>query len=149
VTSTAETRVVFRPVKLARVCRGAAVVLIVVFTIVAFSLRQGSGAEIFQLADQVAMVMFGVLGAGAVLLLTRARVEADATAIRVRNVIGDKVLPWQVVRGIRLDDGASWATLDLHDDDTVALLAVQSNDKERAVRAVLELRRLLAASRAG
>ena len=147
-TSTADTRLVVRPVKLARVCRIAAAALVIVFSVVAVSLRQGSGAATFQLADQVAMVVLGLLMAGAVLLLTRARVEADRTGIRVRNVVGDKALPWQVVRAVRLDDGASWASLDLQDDDTIALLAVQSNDKEYAVRSVLALRRLLAESRA-
>lgn len=140
-------RVVVRPQRLTRVCRLAAGLLFVVFTIVAFSLRAGGGAGIFGLADQVAMVVLGALAAGAILSLTRARVEADVTGIRIRNVLGEKALPWQVVRGVRLDEGSSWASLDLHDDDTIALLAVQANDRERAVRAVLALRDLLAASR--
>jgi len=140
--------VVVRPVRLVRVCRAAALLLVVVFAVVALSLRRGGGADVFGVADQVAMMTMGLLGAAGVLSLTRARVEADLTGIRVRNVVGEKVLPWQVVRGVRLDEGASWATLDLQDDDTVALLAVQSNDKERAVRAVLALRQLLDEARA-
>jgi Bacterial PH domain len=51
------------------------------------------------------------------------------------------------VAGVRLDDGSPWASLDLQDDDTVALLAVQANDGLYAVETVLELRRLLAISR--
>lgn len=140
-------RVVVRPQRLTRVCRLAAALLLVVFTAVALSLRAGGGADVFGPADQVAMVVLGALAAVAVLSLTRARVEADATGIRIRNVVGEKALPWQVVRGVRMDEGSSWASLDLHDDDTVALLAVQANDRERAVRAVLALRDLLAASR--
>ena len=143
-SSPSETTLVVRPVRLVRVCRAAAALLVVVFAVVAVSLRTGSGAETFQVADQVAMVVLGLLGAAAVLSLTRARVEADLTGVRVRNVLGEKVLPWQVVRAVRLDEGASWASLDLQDDDTVALLAVQSNDKEHAVCAVLALRALLA-----
>lgn len=148
-SSPSDTHLVVRPVKLVRVCRAAATLLVVVFAIVAVSLRTGSGAEVFQLADQVAMVVLGLLGASAVLLLTRARVEADLSGVRVRNVIGEKVLSWQVVRAVRLDEGASWASLDLQDDDTIALLAVQSNDKEHAVRAVLALRSLLARAHGG
>jgi len=139
--------VLVRPVRLVRVCRFAAALLVVVFTVVALSLRAGGGDDVFGLADQVAMVLLGVLAAGAVLSLTRARVEADTTGIRFRNVLGERSLPWQVVRAVRLDEGSPWASLDLQDDDTVALLAVQANDKERAVRAVLALRDLLAASR--
>ena len=139
--------VVVRPVRLTKVCRFAAVLLVVVFTAVALSLRQGGGADVFGVADQVAMVVLGLLVAAPVLAFTRARVEADATGVRVRNVLGERTLPWQLVRAVRLDDGSPWASLDLQDDDTVALLAVQANDGERAVRAVLALRDLLAASR--
>ncbi len=138
---------VVRPVRLTRVCRVAAVLLVLVFTVVAVSLRQGGGADVFGVADQVAMVVLGLLLAGVVLAFTRARVEADERGVRVRNVLGERTLPWQVVRGVRLDEGSPWASLDLHDDDTVALLAVQANDRERAVRAVIALRELLAASR--
>ncbi len=138
---------VVTPRRLVRVCRAAAAVLVLVFAAVAVALRFGPDAAVFGVADQVAMVLLGVLGAAAVLSLTRVRVEADTSGVRVRNVVGEKVLPWQVVREVRLDPGASWASLDLQDDDTVALLAVQANDGERAVRAVLALRALLAASR--
>ncbi|TAL12357.1 MAG: PH domain-containing protein, partial [Frankiales bacterium] len=64
-------------------------------------------------------------------------------------VMGEKLVPWQVVRAVRLDDGSPWASLDLQDDDTLALFAIQSNDGDRAVEAVLGLRALLAASREG
>lgn len=144
----APERVVVRPVRLTRVCRVAAALIVVAFAGVAVSLRSGGQADLFGVADQIAMIGLGLLGGLAVLSLTRARVEADVTGIRVRNVLGEKVLPWQVVTAVRLDDGAPWASLDLADDDTVALLAVQANDRELAVRAVLGLRALLAASRA-
>ncbi len=140
--------VVIRPIRLVRVAWFAAVLLVAVFSVVAVALRTGGDAQVFGLADQVAMVVFGLLAAGAVLGFTRARVCADASVVRVRNVLGERVLPWQVVRAVRLDAGSPWASLELQDDDTVALLAVQANDKEHAVRAVLALRELLAASRA-
>ncbi|MCW2623011.1 MAG: hypothetical protein JWL64_2613 [Frankiales bacterium] len=139
---------VFRPVRLTRVCWGVAAFVLVGFVGIGASLRAtGDGAATFGLADQVAMGLMGVLIAGVVLLFTRARVEADTAGIRVRGVMGDKYFPWQVVVGVRLDDGDSWASLDLHDDERVALLAVQSNDGDRATEAVLALRRLLAVSR--
>jgi hypothetical protein len=83
----------------------------------------------------------------AVLQFTRVRVYADEAGVRVRNYVGEKAVPWPVVAGVRMDDGSPWASLDLQDDDTIALLAVQANDGRYAVEAVLELRRLLAASR--
>ena len=138
---------VVRPRRLAQVCRGTAAVLLSVFVVVAVGLGRGAEGQVFGLADQLAMVGLGLLLAAAVLTLTRARVVADATGVRVRNVLGERALPWQVVREVRLDDGRSWASLELQDDDTVALLAVQSADGEQAVRAVLALRELLRASR--
>jgi hypothetical protein len=139
-------RVTSRPVKLTRVCWGLALLVLAVFTVVAVALR-GDGEAQFRLADQIAMVTLGGLIACGVLALTRARVTADAQGVRVRNVIGEKLYPWQVVRAVRMDDGASWASLDLQDDDTVALLGIQSNDGDRAVDAVLALRALLRESR--
>ena len=141
---------VVRPRRLTRVCVGLAVLVVALFTVVAVALGRGQdGDAAFRLADQLSMVGLGVLVALALLAFTRARVEADADGIRIRNVVGETVLPWQVVRAVRLDEGSPWASLDLHDDDTVSLLAVQANDGEQAVQAVLALRALLAASRTG
>ncbi|MCW2679222.1 MAG: hypothetical protein JWM62_623 [Frankiales bacterium] len=137
-----------RPVTLTRVCWGVVALVMVVFTAVAVALGGGpAGAAQFRLPDQIAMVLLGALLSCGVLSLTRARVVADAEGVRVRNVVGERLFPWQVIRAVRLDDGASWASLDLQDDDTVALLGIQSNDGERSVEAVLALRRLLAESR--
>lgn len=139
---------VSRPRRLTRVCWAVAVVVVVVFAGLGAALRGGpEGAAQFQMADQIAMTLLGVVLAGAALLLTRPRVQADADGIRVRNVLGFTALPWGVVARVRFDEGDSWASLDLHDDDSVALLAVQANDGESAVETVLGLRRLLAASR--
>jgi len=140
--------VVSRPVRLTRVACGVAVLIVGVFTVVAIALGGGpEGDAQFRLPDQVAMVLLGVVLACGVLSLTRARVIADAAGVRVRNVVGERLFPWQVVRAVRMDDGASWGSLDLQDDDTVALLGIQSNDGDRAIDAVLALRRLLAESR--
>jgi hypothetical protein len=140
--------VVSRPVVLRRVCWAVAALVLAVFAVIAVALGRGpEGAAQFRLADQVAMVLLGALIAGAVLGFTRARVYADADGVRVRNVLSDRLFPWQVIREVRMDEGASWASLELQDDDTVALLGIQSNDGDRAIDAVLGLRRLLAQSR--
>ena len=139
-----------RPVKLTRVCWGVAALVMVVFVAVAVGLGSATtGDAAFRLGDQIAMVVLGGLIATAVLGFTRPRVHADLEGVRIRNLLGEKLIPWQVVRAVRLDDGSPWASLDLHDDDTVALFAVQANDGERAVDAVLGMRALLAASREG
>lgn len=131
-----------RPVRLTRVCRVLAVVLVVVFTVVGITLNVGS-TQVFGVADSVAMIVLGLMLAATVLAFTRARVQADASGLRIRGAWGEKEVPWGVVAAVRLDDGEPWASLDLQDDDTLALFAVQSNDGERATEAVLALRRLL------
>ena len=140
--------VVVRPRRLTAVCCLVAVVVLVVFGVLAVALGRGpEGDAQFRLPDQIAFFLLGVIIAGVTLLFTRARVEGRADGIHVRNPFGTKDLPWQVVRSVRLDDGAPWAVLDLHDDETVQLLAVQANDGAAAVDAVLGLRALVVASR--
>lgn len=138
-----------RPRVLTWVCVGVAVLLLVSFALVAVALGAGDSPDRFRLTDQLSMFGLGVVLAAVTLIFTRARVDADIRGIRVRNPFGTKQLPWQVVVGVRLDEGASWATLDLQDDETVALMALQSGDGDRAVEAVLALRALLAFSRDG
>ena len=139
-----------RPRRLTRVCWAVAALVVVVFAPLAVALGRGpAGAAQFRLADQIAFFCLGLLVAGAILLFTRSRVEATAAGVHVRNPFGTKDVPWQVVREVRLDEGAPWAVLELHDDETVQLLAVQANDGDRAIDTVLALRALLAASRGG
>jgi Bacterial PH domain len=142
--------VVARPRRLTKVCWLVAALVVVVFGVLSVALGRGpEGAAQFRLADQIAFFVLGLLVAGLALLFTRARVEATADGVHVRNPFGTKDVPWQVVREVRLDDGAPWAVLELHDDETVQMLAVQSNDGDAAVDVVLELRALLDASRGG
>ena len=142
--------VVARPRRLTKVCWLLAAVVTVVFGVLAVALGRGpEGDAQFRLADQIAFFVLGLIVAGVTLLFTRSRVEASADGVHVRNPFGTKDVPWQVVRAVRLDDGAPWAVLELHDDETVSMLAVQSNDGDDAVDVVLELRALLDASRRG
>ncbi|MCW2715637.1 MAG: hypothetical protein JWN88_2684 [Frankiales bacterium] len=139
---------VVRPRVLSRVCWGIAAAIVVLFAVVAVALGNGPpGPNRFRVPDQLAFVALGVLIALGPLSFTRARVVADGSGVRVRNLVGERHVPWQVVRAVLLTEGTPWATLDLHDDDTISLLAVQSGDGESTVDAVLALRRLLADSR--
>ena len=136
--------VTVRPRRLRVVCWVSAGALLVVFAGLATSLTgtTGDGYGTFQRGDQLAMVGLGVLAALGVLLFTRPRVVADARGVQVRNVLGSYDLPWEVVRGVRFDRGAPWASLELHDDDLLPMVALQAADKEHAVEAVRALRRL-------
>lgn len=141
--------VVFRPRK-ARWVSGVLAPLVVVFFVVLGTLLSGStgaGAGVFQRSDRVAMVVLGLLVAAGILLFARPVVTADRTRVRIKNMIGGYDLPWSVVRSVRFERGSPWASLELEDDDVVAVMAIQATDKAYAVDGVQVLRSLLAASR--
>ncbi len=138
------------PRRLTVVCRGVAALVVVVFGVLALLLPRGAtDGQAFGIGDQLAFFGFGLLMATGVLLMTRFRVRADVTGIWVRNVLGERYFPWGLVVSVDLPEGASWAQLELHDDETVALLGLQSNDGDATVEGVLALRKLLHTARDG
>jgi hypothetical protein len=139
-----ETAFQFRPRKVRFVASTIAVVFVVVFTIVAILLRSEWTGAYFQVSDQVAMVGIGVMLALGVLLFTRSRVRADASGIEIRNLIGTRRFEWKNVEHVSFPDGASYARLELPDDEYVTIMAIPALDGERSVGAMRELRRLKA-----
>jgi hypothetical protein len=144
-----QSLLVIRPRRLRRVCWVLAPLVVIFFAVLGALLRGPVGGAptsgVFKGGDQVAMVVLGFLAGGAILLFTRPRVVADAQRIEVRNVFGSHTLSWSVVRGIVFERGNPWVSLDLEDDDTLAVMAVQAADKDHAVAAVRALRALHAA----
>ena len=142
------TPVVFRPKRIRWVAGVSAAAVIILFTVLSFGLHgaTGTGLGTFQRGDQAAMIGLGVLIGLGILAFTRPRVSADADGIKIRNVVGGYELPWSVVRAVRFDRNSAWAVLELHDDETVPVHALQAADKEYAVEGVRALRSLLSAS---
>jgi Bacterial PH domain len=143
--------VVIRPRKVRRVCWVLAPSVALLFAVLATLLRGPTGGDsegVFQPGDQIAMIVLGLLAGAAILVFTRPKVVADERHIRVQNVLGGYDLPWSVVRRIRFDKGNPWVSLELEDDEVVAVMAVQAADKEHAVAATRQLRALLAAAHA-
>ncbi|MGO9507559.1 MAG: PH domain-containing protein [Mycobacterium sp.] len=106
-------------------------------------LKMGSTGVVFQTADQVAMALLGLIIAGAVLLLARPRLRVGAAGLSVRNLLGDKLIPWPDVVGVSFPGGSRWARVDLPDDEFVPVMAIQAVDKDRAVAAMDSVRSLL------
>ncbi|MEC3976689.1 PH domain-containing protein [Amycolatopsis sp. H20-H5] len=119
-----------------------AVVLLAVFVVVAVLLRGSNTGVHFQSSDQAAMVGIGILLAAGTMLFATARVRADAEGIEVRNVLATKRFAWNEVLSVSFPDGASWARLELPEDEYYSVMAVQAVDRARAVEAVRALRRL-------
>jgi PH (Pleckstrin Homology) domain-containing protein len=141
--------VVFRPKRIRWVAGIAAFVVVVLFTVLSFGLHGSAGFDNsgqFQRGDQTAMIGLGVLIGLGILAFTRPRVSANAAGVKIRNVVGGYDLPWDVVRRVRFDRHSPWATLELYDDETVSVHALQAADKEYAVEGVRALRNLHAAA---
>jgi Bacterial PH domain len=147
---TSSDVVIIRPRKIRRVCWVLAPTVLVFFIVLGAALHGSAraGTAAFQPSDRAAMGVLGVLVAGAILVFTRPKVVADSEQIAVQNFVGGATLPWEVVRAVRFDRGNSCLTLELEDDDVLAVWAVQAADKEHAVAGARELRRLHAVHRA-
>lgn len=122
----------------------AAGLIVAAHTTVALLLKVRSSGVIFQTADQVAFVGLGLILGGCVLLLTRPRLRAGAAGLSVRNLFGDRLVPWSQVAGMSFPVGKRWARIELSDDEYIPVLAIQSADKERAVAAMDAVRALVA-----
>jgi Bacterial PH domain len=148
VTTPTGEAVEFRPRRIRWVAGISAAAVLILFTALSFGLHGATGEGMGQFArgDQTAMIGLGVLAAAGILAFTRPRVKADAERVRVRNVIGTFDLPWSAVRAVRFDRNSAWAMLELHDDETVPVHALQAADKEYAVQGVRALRALHSAS---
>jgi hypothetical protein len=146
--SAAPARVSAVPRLLRVVCTLLAVAVVAVMVVVALVTRPSSALNPFDAADRVAIGGVGVFVGAAILALGRSRVDADASGIRVRNVLGGRTLPWEAVRAVRFDRKAWVATLELANGDALPVTALQVVDGERAVTAVEGLRALLEADRA-
>lgn len=129
-----------RPRKARRIAVAAAVLLIAVFAVVGTLLRRTPTGVYFRISDQVAMVVLGLLLAGAALLFTRPRVRAGADGVEVRNLLATRMVPWELVLRVSFPDGAPWARLEIPDDEYIAVMAIQSADGRHAVQAIRALR---------
>lgn len=134
--------VVLRPLKVSIVAWVGAVALVASLTSIALVLRNTDTGVIFRVADQVALILIGLVIAGGILLMARPRIRADAKGIEVRNVLQTRHFAWDEVVRIAFPDSASWARLDLPDDEYIPLMAVQAVDGTRAVEAMRRLRAL-------
>lgn len=141
-TPESEWTLVAKPRKSRRYAIAVAVLLVVVHVTFAILLRGDSTGVYFRLADQLAFAGIGCLFAAAVLLLTRPRVRIGPRGIAVRNVLGERVVDWDLYEGLSFPDGAAWARIELPDDEYLAVMAIQSNDREYAVDAVDRFRAL-------
>lgn len=141
-TNGSEWDLEVRSKKSARYAVAAAVLLVVAHTTVAVLLRVSPTGVYFRTADQIALAGIGFLLAGIALLLTRPRVRVGKAGVAVRNILSERLIEWDLVRGLSFPEGAMWARVDIPDDEFIPVMAIQSNDRDHAVAAVRTFRSL-------
>jgi hypothetical protein len=121
----------------------AAVVIAAAHIGVGLLLKVKSTGVVFQTSDQVAIAALGIVIAGVVLLFARPRLRVGAAGLSVRNLLGDRLIPWSEVVGVSFPAGDRWARIDLPDGEYIPLMAIQAVDKHLAVAAMDTVRELL------
>lgn len=99
--------------------------------------------------ERVTLVLVALLLFAAWWGLVRSRVVATEQGLRVVNFYRSRQFEWSQVIAVSLRRGAPWATLDLSDGSTLAMLGIQGSDGERAALAVRQLRVVLNARTPG
>jgi len=122
----------------------AAFLIATAHIVVGLLLKTKSSGVIFQTADQIAIALLGLVIAGVVLLFARPRLRVGPAGLSVRNLLGDRFIPWSDTVGVSFPAGSRWARIDLPDDEYVPVMAIQAVDKDRAVQAMDTVRSLLA-----
>jgi len=134
-----------RPIKTTRIAVAAATTVFVAFLITAIVMPHANAGASFTWKDQVATGVIGVILAAFILVLTRPRLRADESGVRLRNHWGpEKTVPWDVIVAVEFPKGRHFARLVLPADETIPLYAVQRADREHSVAVMRDLRELLA-----
>lgn len=76
------------------------------------------------------------------LAFTRPRLRANSDGVEVRNIVGTRFYPWQVIYGLSFPEGARMARIELPDFEYVPVWALQSADKASVIRDVRAFREL-------
>ncbi len=121
-----------------RLAIAGAVLMVLAGIGVAWTLLDDSTGPALRSADQWAMLLLAVVLAGVILLLTRPRLRIGPAGLGVRNVLEERVIPWNEVVGISFPK--RWARVELPGYEYVPVVAVQSVDRDRAVAAMDTLR---------
>lgn len=97
----------------------------------------------FAPADRIGLVAFGGLVAGLLHLVGRPRVVATRQGLTVINSLRTHQYEWAEVVRVNMSVGEPWPTLDLADGSSVGAMGIQGAERDRAAKALGELRALL------
>ncbi|MCW2757678.1 MAG: hypothetical protein JWO46_1424 [Nocardioidaceae bacterium] len=95
--------------------------------------------------QRVTCVVLGLLAAAVWYALVRPRLTATTEGVVVVNGYRVRRLDWAQVVSVRLRRGAPWAEMDVSDGTSIAVMALQGSDGDRARDALKEFGVLLRA----
>lgn len=135
---------VLRPRMMPLFAYTAAAVVALTAVLAGVFMRVKATGVVFRTSDQFGLAGVGLVVAAAILLLARPRLRLGPKGLEVRNLLTERVIPWADVVDVSFPAGKRWARVDIADDEYVPVLAIQSVDKERAVRAMGTVRAAIA-----
>lgn len=97
------------------------------------------------LGDRIGFVTLGLAMAWFLLREATVRADPDPTGLTVRNLVRTRRLAWPEIVSVRFGPDRPWVQLDLADGDTLAVMAVQRADGDRARAEARRLATLVAA----
>jgi hypothetical protein len=138
-----------RPLRMSRIGYVTALAIFVIFLITSIVMPQANAGAHFGVKDQAGTAVLGVVLGGLFLMLTRPRLHADSSGVRLRSFLGGwRTVPWDVIVAVEFPSKLRFARLVLPGDEALAIYAVQRMDSEQAVEVMRRLRALHAATRA-
>lgn len=120
----------------------AIAVIMVIHCFMAVVVAIGDTGAAVTPVDQWAFVGIGLLASCVCLLALRPRVRANADGVQVRNFLGTRFYPWQVVYGLAFPKSDRYARLELPEFEYVPMWAFQAGDGRAVVDAVGKFREL-------
>lgn len=98
----------------------------------------------FSSLERGTLVFLGLIALAVWYALMRSRVTATERGVSVVNGYKRRDYEWSQLVSVNLRRGAPWAGIDLSDGTSISAVGIQGSDGARAIRAVQELRRLMA-----
>jgi hypothetical protein len=136
-----EWPIVVRPVKSARIAIVLAVLIIILFVVIAAFLPDEKAGVSFTGADQWGMAGVGLLIASGILRFTAPRVRAGRAGVETRSFFGSsRLVEWPLIVSVEFLPRTRFARLVLPGDEMVTLYAIQRGDAEQSVEAMRQLR---------
>jgi hypothetical protein len=112
--------------------------------LIAAALLPWSGPDTVGLNDRAGFVVVAAVIGWGLVRLAEVSAHPSETGLVVRNVLLTRRLKWSEVVDLRFGPGDPWVLLDTRDGDTLAVMAIQRADGERAQQQARRLATLVA-----